>query len=180
MKFHKTNYNNRTSYTYPFVTGEHITIHPGDRFGDEVVVDVHIKTLYAFDDAEVYNNCKNHKLPLTNEEKNEICEWEAAHPGEKISSKWIISLDAFTEDLDSDIDRSNLMKEIYDRSHAENPVVDRLWEVIDDMPPKQRQVIVLVELRGYSMTEVADKMGCSIANVSKLVARAKEFIKKNY
>lgn len=72
------------------------------------------------------------------------------------------------------------MREVYDRSHAENPAAVRLWDVIDEMPYKQRQAFVLVELDGYSMTETADKLGCSVSNVSKLIAKAKKFIRENY
>lgn len=78
------------------------------------------------------------------------------------------------------MDRSYLMREVYDRLCKEDLATTRLWEVMDDMPDKQRRAFLLVELYGYTMTEVADKLYCSIANVSKLVARAKKFIEKNY
>lgn len=178
MKFHKTNSNNRTTYTYKTATGEKITFAPGDADG-EVTAEL-IKLLHSLDDAEVYNNRKNCKPPLSDEEKARICEWEEAHPGEEVPKNWTMSLDAFSEDADSDMDRSGLMREIYDRSHAVNPAASRLGEIIDEMPYKQRQAFVLVELNGYTMTEVADKLGCSIANVSKLIAKAKNFIRENY
>lgn len=178
MKFRKTSYNNRPTYTYKSVTGEKITVALGDADG-EVTVEL-IKLLHALDDAEVYNNLKNCRSPLSDKERNMIREWEDAHPGEKAPKNWTMSLDAFFEDADSDMDRSGLMREVYDRSHAENPAASRLGEVIDEMPYKQRQAFVLVELDGYSMTEAADKLSCSVANVSKLIARAKAFIRENY
>ncbi len=178
MKFHKTNYNNRTAYTYKSATGERITFAPGDADG-EVTAEL-IKFLHSLDDAEIYNNRKNCKPPLSDEEKAAIREWEVTHPGEEAPKNWTMSLDAFSEDSDSDMDRSGCMKEVYDRTQTEGSAASRLWEVMDEMPYKQRQAFVLVELDGYSMTEAADKLGCSIANVSKLVARAKEFIKRNY
>lgn len=178
MKFRKTNYNNRPTYTYKSVTGEEITIAPGDADG-EVTAEL-IKFLHSQDDAEVYNNLKNCRPPLSDKERDMIREWEDAHPREEVPKNWTMSLDAFSEDADSDMDRSGLMREVYDRSHAENPAASRLGEVIDEMPYKQRQAFVLVELDGYSMTEAADKLGCSIANVSKLIARAKTFIRENY
>lgn len=178
MKFHKTNYNNRTAYTYKSATGERITFAPGDADG-EVTAEL-IKFLHSLDDAEIYNNRKNCKPPLSDEEKAAIREWEVAHPGEEAPKNWTMSLDAFSEDPDSDMDRSGCMREVYDRTQTEGLTAARLWEVMDEMPYKQRQAFVLVELDGYSMTEAADKLGCSIANVSKLVARAKEFIRRNY
>ena len=178
MKFHKTNYNNRPTYTYKSVTGEKFTIAPGDANG-EVTAEL-IKFLHSRDDAEVYNNRKNCKPPLSDKEKDMIREWEVAHLGEEVPKNWTMSFDAFSEDADSDMDRSSLMREVYDRSHAEDHVAVRLREVIDEMSYKQRQAFVLVELDGYSMTEAADKLGCSIANVSKLIARAKAFIRGNY
>lgn len=178
MKFHKTNSNNRTTYTYKTATGERISFAPGDADG-EITAEL-IKFLHSLDDSEVYNNRKNCKPPLSDEEKAAIRVWEEAHPVEEAPKNWTMSLNAFSEDADSDMDRSGLMREIYNRSHTEGAVAARLWEVIDEMPYKQRQVFVMVELDGYSMTKVADKLGCSVANVSKLVARAKEFIKRNY
>lgn len=178
MKFHKTNYNHRTTYTYQSATGERITFAPGDANG-EVTAEL-IECLHKFDDKEVYNNVKNHKPQLSDEEKAMIREWEESHPGEEVPKNWTMSLDAFSEDADSDMDRSDLMRRVYDRLHAEDHVASRLGEVIDEMPYKQHQAFVLVELDGYSMTEAADKLGCSIANVSKLIARAKEYIKNNY
>lgn len=178
MRFYKTNYKHRTTYTYMTVTGEKITIAPGDADGE--VTEELIKCLHKLDDKEVYNNIKNRKPPLSEEEKAMIREWEEVHPGEEVPKNWTMSLDAFSEDADSDMDRSGLMREIYNRSHAENPAASRLGEVIDEMPYKQRQAFVLVELNGYSTTEAADKLGCSIANVSKLIARAKTFIRENY
>lgn len=176
MKFRKTNYNNRTTYTYVFATGEKIAIAPGD---EEITAGL-IKYLHSLDDSEVYNNWKNCKPPLSDEEKAVVHKWEEAHPGEKIPKNWNLSLDMFSEDSDSDMDRSDLMKGVYDRSHAEDHAETRLREVIDEMPCKQRQAFILVEYDGYSMTEAACKLCCSIANVSKLVTRAKAFIRKNY
>ena len=178
MKFHKTNSNNRTTYTYKTATGEKFTFAPGDADGE--ITAKWIKYLHSLDDSEVYNNRKNCKPPLSDKEKAVIREWVEAHPGEDIPKNWTMSLDAFSEDADSDMDRSSLMREIYDRSNVEDNTASRLGEVIDEMPYKQRQAFVLVELDGYSMTEAADKLGCSIANVSKLIARAKEYIKNNY
>lgn len=178
MRFYKTNYNNRTTYTYKSATGEKITFAPGDADG-EVTAEL-IKLLHSLDDAEVHNNRKNCKPPLSDEEKDMIRKWEEAHPGEEVPKNWTMSLDAFSEDTDSDMDRSGLMREVYNRLHAENHAAVRLGEIIDEMPYKQRQAFVLTDLDGYSMTEAADMLGCSIANVSKLVARAKAFIRENY
>lgn len=178
MKFRKTNYNKRPTYTYKSVTGEKITIAPGDANG-EVTAEL-IKFLHSRDDAEVYNNLKNCRPPLSDKERDMIREWEEAHPGEEVPKNWTMSLDAFSKDADSDMDRSGLMREVYDRSHAENLAAVRLWDVIDAIPYRQRQAFVLVELDGYSMTETADKLGCSVSNVSKLIAKAKKFIRENY
>lgn len=177
MKFYKTNYHNRANYTYKSVTGEKITLVPGDADG-EITAEL-IEYLHKLDDNEVHNNIKNHKPQLSDEEKKAIREWEESHHGEEAPKNWTISFDTFSEDSDSDMDRSGIMREIYNKSHTENLIVTRFWETIDIMPYKQRQALLLVELEGYTMTEAADRMGCSIANISKLVARSKEFIKNN-
>lgn len=178
MKFHKTNYNNRTTYTYKSATGERITFAPGD--ADGAITAELIKLLHSLDDAEINNNRKNCKPPLSDDEKTAIRKWEEAHPGEEVPRNWILSLDAFSDDSDSDMDHSDFMREIYDRLHSEDFETTHLWEIMNDMPDKQRCAFDLVEIDGYTMTEAADKLYCSIAEVSKLVARAKEFIKKNY
>ena len=74
MKFHKTNFNHRTTYTYKTATGEEISFAPGDADG-EVTVEL-IKLLHALDDAEVYNNLKNYRPLLSDKEKVAIRVWE--------------------------------------------------------------------------------------------------------
>lgn len=178
MKFRKTNYNNRTTYTYKFVTGEKLTLAPGNA-DVEITVDL-IKYLHSLDDSEVYNNRKNCKPPLSDEEKAVVHKWEEAHPGEEFPKNWTLSLDTFSEDPDSDMDRSSIIRDVYEKANEKKHAVTRLWEIIDKMSDRQRRVFIMVELDGYTMTETADKLGCSIANVSKLIARAKTFIKENY
>ena len=182
MKFRKTNYYERTSYTYTDAEGNKVTLHVGDSSptdGKPVTAEI-IKLLHSMDDAEVYNNLKNSRPTLTEAQKKEAREWEEAHPGEKAPRNWHISLDMFFGDDDSDMDRSSLMNELAHRSQENHESSGKLDEIIEQMPQKTRIAFILVWEEGYSQAEAAKIMGCSKPNVSKLIKRAEGIIKKNY
>jgi len=160
VKFRKTYYYDRTDYTYTDRNGQKITLRIGDKSpldGKPVTAEL-IKQLHAFDDAEVYNNLKNCRTA----------------PG-----NWNISLDIFFgEDDGSDIDRSDIMAQIC--THNNNPDEERLWEIVEELPPKTRIACQLVWHEGYSVTEAADILNCSKANVSKLLTRAEKAVREKF
>ena len=160
MKFRKTYYYDRTDYTYTDLSGNKVTLHVGDKSpidGKPVTAEL-IKKLHALDDAEVYNNLKNSRTA---------------------SGSWYISLDVFFgEDDGSDIDRSSIMSEIC--SKDDNPDAERLWEIVDALPPKTRIACRLVWYEGYTMTEAAKIMNCSKANISKLISRAEKAVREKF
>ena len=181
MKFRKTYYYARTTYTYTDTKGQRVTLHVGDQDptdGKPITADI-IKRLHAFDDAEVYNNLKNSRPPMTEAEKQAAREWEEKHPGETAPRNWNISLDLYFGDDDSDMDRSTLMNEIANRSQEEHESSNRLDNIIEQMPYKTRIACTLVWKEGYSQVEAAKIMGCSKVNVNKLIKKAEEIIKKN-
>ena len=181
MKFRKTYYYDRTDYTYTDADGHKVTLHVGDFSpidGQPVTAEI-IKLLHSMDDAEVYNNLKNSRPPMTEAEKQAAREWEEKHPGETAPRNWNISLDLYFGDDDSDMDRSTLMNEIAKRSQEEHEPESRHDEIIEQMPEKTRIACTLVWKEGYSQVEAAKIMGCSKVNVNKLIKRAEEIIKNN-
>lgn len=182
MKFRKTYYYDRTDYNYIDRCGRKVTINVGDKSaidGDEVTADM-IKLLHAMDDAEVYNNLKNCRPPITKEEKEQIRQWEKDHPGDKCQRRWNISLDMYAGDDDSDIDRSPIMKEAYERMRHETQLAERITDIIDEMPEKTRLVATYVWIDGWKEKDVAEELGCTKANVSKLLCRAKQILKEKF
>ena len=118
MKYRKTNYYARTSYTYVFADGTKITIEPGDKSNSKgfKTSPEMIKLLHAMDDAEVYNNIKNTRPPMSHSMNQQIRKWENDHPGETAPKNWNLSLDILL-DADTDFDSLTILKEIYDRYH---------------------------------------------------------------
>lgn len=67
MKTKKTRWDKRGTYTFQFNDGTSITLRPGE----DGVTEADIKILHSLDDAEVYNNIKNSRPPMTAEEKSQ-------------------------------------------------------------------------------------------------------------
>lgn len=56
----------------------------------------------------------------------------------------------------------------------------RVHELMNEMTDKQREVLVLTEFEGYSLTEVSKRIGISIKNVKKHHDNAMNYIKENF
>ena len=83
MKTKKTRWDKRGAYTFQFNDGTSVTLRPGE----DGVTEADIKVLHSLDDAEVYNNIKNSRPPMTGAEKAAKKQWEAEHPGERYGSR---------------------------------------------------------------------------------------------
>ena len=182
MFFHKLTWDEEHPvYTYHTAMGTSISVRPGDvsPFDGKVVTAEDIKVLVSCHNAEVRNNIKNCKAPLSDKEKAEVREWEEAHPGESAPKKWNASLDHEFEDHD-EMDSSSLMLEIYKHRHPDNPTADRLWDVIDQMTDTQKRALVMYHFEGMSLKEISEELGCCQSAVSRAIGRAEEFIEKNF
>lgn len=174
MRFKKTRWDKRGTYTFDFDDGTRMMIRPGE---DEVT-EADIKLLHSMDDAEVYNNIKNSRPQLTEEEKAEKKRWEEAHPGEKYPMNWNLSLDYMAgEDGDDDrLDKSEVAAaastEMVYEDESEEGMVER---ILDFLSPMQRQVYYLRHIKGYKGKEVAKRLHTSEPNVSQ---RYKEALAK--
>lgn len=203
MKIRKTRQEQRECYSYPINVQvgsdkwetKFITIRPGE----DGVTEADIKTLHSLDDSEVYYNNKNMHPKKTDEEKAKIKEFQInfiadfkrqhgyePNPSyvkdaikEAFPSNWNLSLDWELENEGGE-DKSKLALETSVEMDQQNPVVDRLYEVMESMTDKQREVIRMVKLEERTLTEVAAILGTSIPNVKKHLDKAIEHIRNNY
>ena len=166
--------------------------------GEQGVTEALIKSLHSLDDAEVYNNIKNARLVKTKTEKEDIAKWREQFTKnfilehgyvpdkedvkyfekEKFPANWADPIDeVFADDMGEDKTRLALA---ISTNQEDNPTADRLHEVMSDMTDRQREVITLIKLEGYSLTETAAIIGTSIPNVKKHLDKAVAYIKKNF
>ena len=175
MKSRKTPQKERGIYTYHFDDGRKVTIKPGE----EGVTEEFIKQLHSLDDSEVYYNNKNWHRHLSEQEKQDIKEWEDKHPGEKYTEVWNLSIDSVFEE-DGNQDKSILLA---DNSSVEDEVsddVDELRAVVSRMTERQKQIYELHFIEEYSLTEVAAILNISIPVVYKHKEKILKFIKENF
>lgn len=114
MRVKKTKQSDRGVYRYPVQVedgrGGYRTAYNVIKPGEDGVTEVMIKSLHAMDDHEVYLNVKNGHPPMTAEQKAAKKEWEEAHPGEKYTMNWNLSLDYITGEDDEEVDKSHVCK----------------------------------------------------------------------
>ncbi len=184
MRVKKTRQSDRGVYRYPVQVedghGGYRTAYNVIKPGEDGITEVMIKSLHAMDDHEVYLNVKNGHPPMTAEQKAAKKEWEEAHPGEKYTMNWNLSLDYIAGEDDEEVDKSHVLAGAsYDPFDEEevSPEVQRLRDVVATMTDRQKQVyqLVLLEERGY--TEVAKFLDCSAANVKQICNKVIALIK---
>lgn len=163
MEFRKTRREERGVYRYPVSVAdgkggyreEYITIKPGE----DGVTEMHIKSLYAFDDSEIYYNIKNSRPQLTNSEKAVIKDWEDKHMGEEIPKNWNLSIESL-EDEGICQDKSKLLAGAsYSPFEEVSSDVERLCEVVQMLTPEQQEIYRRVLIEGEPAQEVAKDMG---------------------
>ena len=207
MKIRKTNTAKRGTYTYTFTGAdgneERLILRPGE----DGVTEAYIKMLHSLDDSEVYYNLKNIRPEKTAEEKAAIKEWkeeyikkETAYRGyaptddevedavkEQFPSNYNLSFDYdFGEndaesDSDTAFDKSQLMYQAALTVETEkSDETYRVHELMNEMTDKQREILVLTEFEGYSLTEVSKRIGIGIKNVKKQHNNALNYIKENF
>ena len=167
MRYHKTRWSKRTTYTYHPLKGPGVTIRPGE----EGVTEAWIKDCHASDDAEVYNNLKNAHPEPTAKETVQRKEWEEAHPDEKADKNWNISIDGFTssDDGESTADRHAELADprTYIPGEDTPEDVERMREVVARLPRRQQHIYRMVWLEGYTNVDAAKELKISEATVRK-------------
>ena len=203
MKIRKTNKKDRGVYKYTTTErtekGAYVEKTIKLKPGENGVTELDIKILHSMDDSEVYYNLKNIRPERTKEEKAEIEVWKQKFVGDFKErhgyepNKFIIEdvvNDAFPRnynlsldfDADGDIDPDKrLIASISDKESDEMfEWSERMEEVLSLLTDKQRLVINLMFVEGYTQSEIADLMNISSAAVKKHLDKAKEIIKNNF
>lgn len=164
MRFRKTPTRERHDYVYRFNDGSTSVI-----TGNEET-EVLIKSLHAFDDAEVYNNIKNSRPQVQNWQKSAIEKWKHQHPYNEPEKNWNISMDRLrqTENLDVSIYSKQLAEIIVEQL---DPQKEFLYEKLEELPKESQQLYRLYYIEGWSQQKIADKMSVSQNTVSKKIRK---------
>lgn len=208
MRTRKTNSNDRATYKYTSCvrnedgsySEETIEIKPGEN--GVTVAD--IKMLHSMDDSEVYYNNKNLRPGRTAEEKAEIRAWKEEYirrfnlkhgyepnkddveyaAEERFPRNYNLSLD-FDADGELEIDKSHLAEAFSTTDDYGFSADDHGFEWSEEMEhalstltDKQRQVIRLMFIEGYTQSEIASMLGISSAGVKKHLDKALEKLRK--
>ena len=203
MKIRKTNKKDRGVYKYTTTErtekGAYVEKTIKLKPGENGVTELDIKILHSMDDSEVYYNLKNVRPERTKEEKAEIEVRKQKFVGDFKErygyepNKYIIEdavNDAFPRDYnlsldfdaDGDIDPDKrLIASISDKESDEMfEWSERMEEMLSLLTDKQRLVINLMFVEGYTQSEIADLMSISSAAVKKHLDKAKKIIKNNF
>lgn len=208
MRTRKTNSNDRATYKYTSCvrnedgsySEETIEIKPGENG----VTEADIKMLHSMDDSEVYYNNKNLRPTRTVEEKAEIEDWKEKYirnfnlkhgyepnkddvdyaAEEHFPRNYNLSLD-FDADGELEVDKSHLAEALSTTDDYGFITNDYGFEMSEEMEnafstltDKQRQVIRLMFIEGYTQSEIASMLGISSAGVKKHLDKALEKLRK--
>lgn len=198
MRTRKTRQDQRRNYIYQFADGHKDVI----TAGENGVTEIDIKMLHSRDDSEVNNNLKNMRPGRTEEEKEEIKRWKEKYiedfekeygykpnkedvdymANEVFPKNYNLSLD-YDQNGELASDKKTISYETAtcdDYSEIISPWSEQMETLLNELTAKQRQVVQLMYVEGYSQSEIAKMLGISSAAVKKRLDKAKAFIKKNY
>ena len=208
MRTRKTNSNDRATYKYTSCvrnedgsySEETIEIKPGEN--GVTVAD--IKMLHSMDDSEVYYNNKNLRPTRTAEEKAESKAWKEKYvkrfeerhgykpnkddvdyaANKHFLPNYNSSID-FDADGELEVDKSHLAEALSTTDDYGFITNDYGFEMSEEMEhafstltDKQRQVIRLMFIEGYTQSEIASMLGISSAGVKKHLDSAIANLKK--
>ena len=145
-----------------------------------ILTEEDIKRLHRMDDNEVYNNVKNTRTPVQEWEKPILEAWKAEHPDLDSPTRMHISLELSMEDDDVDADKCLIAKASVAGAKAEDPMLERLHEVVEMLEPERRRLYQRVIIDEESLTVIAGEDGVSVAAIHNRIERIKKFIQKNF
>ena len=185
MKTIKTRSDKRSTYTYTDANGKKYTLKPGDIDPDTgyVLTEEDIKRLHRMDDNEVYNNVKNTRAPIQDWEKPILDAWKKDHPGMEIPTRMHISIDISVENdegKDEDTDKGLVAKASMAVAEVEDPMLERLHEVVEMLEPERRLLYQRVIVDEESLTVIAEEEGVSVTAIHNRIEKIKKFIQKNF
>lgn len=183
MKFKKTPISKRTQYIYTYngINGEERQLHIIS--GENGVTDEHIARLHAFDDSEVYNNLKNFRSPLSDDEKANIKKWSVNRPDLDIplslSNSNNISLD-YCMDHQNEKEAKEVIEQTCTYFDNIPQDVERLREIVELLPAFDRKIYELVVINEMSNVEAAARLSVSEGTVRYHMKNIIEFIRKKF
>lgn len=176
LNFIRTSSKKRKSYKY-YDANEKIvvTLTPNEESG---ISEVHIKLLHSMDDAEVYNNIKNHAcMPKTSRrDKTETNgRWSA-------SSRWTLSLDQMMDEDDRNYTLSRRVLEQAVESLEEyqpDPLRELLHEAVGYLEPWQQKLFQQYYINEMTLTEISqhEKPKVSAETVRKRLKKIEKQLK---
>ena len=154
MRSYKTSQAKRTSYIYYSANGEKITITP-----DDGVTETHIELLHLLDDSEVNEQRRHyHMVP--------------------------VHLDNYSADEDHNVYLSDeeLNPEAVLLEHESElelqQSLDKLGEVLEDLLPQQKELLIKVYQDGRTCSEIAREEKVTEAAIRNRLKKVHEKIKK--
>ncbi len=180
MKTRKTPMDKRMTYSYMGAVGNVATIY-SDKDG---VMKAHIKRLYAFDDAEVYNNNKQAHRYVDPKQKAMMKQWRKDHPGEPEPDSWRlwnVSFDAVFSGEEGSFDDSHIAYEAWASSQEPetSPRMERVYDFIETLSERQQRLFDLAFVKELPQTEIAVILKVKPAAVSRAVKRLRDAIREN-
>ena len=179
MKTYKTPINKRGTYVYEYdeMTDSGVLVHKKEVLepGKNGVTKEHIDRLNKMDDLEVHNNNKNRRSPMTDFCKDDIADWERAHPGTRYSGRHNYSLDYFAdlEEKDNALDKGMAANISYSpENYEENNPAEIMAYWLDMLTPLQQIVFYAIAVEKKTQIEIADDLGTSAANICKIYKAA--------
>jgi len=183
MKTRKTRIDRRDTYTYIDAMGEKRTLRPGDIDPDSgyVLTEEDIKRLHRMDDNEVYNNVKNMQTPIQDWEKPILEAWKADHPGEELPTRKHISINIINEDDEGsteDADKGLIARASIARMSVEDPMIERLHEVVEMLRPEQRDLYKRIVIEGERPSAIAKELGVDKSAITHRMNAIKKNIER--
>lgn len=166
MRIRKTPTNQRNTYTYYFSDNTKSIL----RANENGVTNAHIKLLHSFDDQEVYSNIKNNRM-LSKAYKN---------TSEGNKSLWSVSLENILYEKSNNPIKKELISILDKRSSYSSRNWDELYSIIEELTPRQKEILDLVIFQGYTLTQIAKKQNTSPSNIKQILNRAFKYIRENY
>lgn len=202
MKLRKTTASKRTTYTYFFDNGDKVILEPGKSTKvcatgkieitiDPTITEINITNLHREDDAEVRANLKHINCEDSQERQERIAnkkKWAAEHPYEPNpydKPKRIINLDAFGDDEDSQLDKSNLLYQAHMLAQdTDDDFYKEKLEIIEEyvatLPTTMQEMYDLIYKQELTQAEACMKLGLSKSTVSERVKTLENKIKKHF
>lgn len=167
LKFKKTPMNKRNVYQY-YDANDNVTV----TISPDQVEEIQIKLLHSLDDAEVYNNIKNHRSAKDRNVEVSI--------GQREQSSWILSLDRLRDENESDFrEDRELLEQSYsnEMSDLKDPGRELLYEAVEDLDERQQELFRHRYIEGMSETEIAREDSVSVAAIHHRLKRIEKRLK---